>query len=427
LETLQGDKPPESTAEDTTTTTSEQEAETEPLTSDTEKEAERAEEKDVENPNPEAEAFLAKQSTTGKVSSYLTRQGAVLEDPEKGAVVSEEKEKESSSLPLPAFIMAEGTKWKVGCGCGVVVISTIVIVSLIISSLHTIDEGYIGVYYKYGALKDATSEPGIHTMQPLVSTVKQILIRPETDTIMTIEAITQDGIQIWFKGVQVISRVTKSRVVEVIKKFGSDFKSPLVYDRVKADIKIFCANNTIDDIYNKRFLDMVAEVRLRVESSIKRLGGGVEIMNLVIPKPDIPDDIQENYKAVKVQWTAQLVSTQQKKTEEIKKETEMLRAIADAERKKSVLEITIQQQILEKEGAQNVSRIANEILREKEENIANIEKYKIEQRAKANQALYTPEYIKLKMAETMSNNTKFYFSGENSPMGSVFSKLITKR
>jgi len=216
-------------------------------------------------------------------------------------------------------------------------------------------------------------------------------------------------------------------VVDVIKKFGSDFKSPLVYDRVKADIKIFCANNTIDDIYNKRFLDMVAEVRLRVESSIKRLGGGVEIMNLVIPKPDIPDDIQENYKAVKVQWTAQLVSTQQKKTEEIKKETEMLRAIADAERKKSVLEITIQQQILEKEGAQNVSRIANEILREKEENIANIEKYKIEQRAKANQALYTPEYIKLKMAETMSNNTKFYFSGENSPMGSVFSKLITKR
>jgi len=424
LETLQGVKPPEYTAEDTTT---EQEAETEPLTSDTEKEAERAEEKDVENPNPEAEAFLAKQTTTGKVSSYLTRQGAVLEDPEKGAVVSEEKEKESSSLPLPAFIMAENTKCKIGCACGVLVVSTIVIVSLIVSSLHTIDEGYIGVYYKYGALKEATSEPGIHTMQPLVSTVKQILIRPETDTMMTIEAITQDGIQIWFKGVQVISRVTKSKVVDVIKKFGSDFKSPLVFDRVKADIKIFCANNTIDDIYNKRFLDMVAEVRERVESSIKRLGGGVEIMNLVIPKPDIPDDIQENYKAVKVQWTAQLVSTQQKKTEEIKKETEMLRAIADAERKKSVLAITIQQQILEKEGAQNVSRIANEILREKEENIANIEKYKIEQRAKANQALYTPEYIKLKMAETMSNNTKFYFSGENSPMGSIFSKLITKR
>jgi len=417
LETLQGDKPESKIKKYTTNTeednTTEQEAEKEPLTSShtAEKEAEKGEEKEQENPNPEAEAFLAKQSTT--------------EDPEKGEEVSAEKKKES--LPLPAFIMSEGTKWKVGCGCGVVVISTIVIVSLIISSLHTIDEGYIGVYYKYGALKDATSEPGIHTMQPLVSSVKQILIRPETDTMMTIEAITQDGIQIWFKGVQVISRVTKDKVVDVIRKFGSDFKSPLVYDRVKADIKIFCANNTIDDIYNKRFLDMVAEVRQRVESSIKRLGGGVEIMNLVIPKPDIPDDIQENYKAVKVQWTAQLVSTQQKKTEEIKKETEMLRAIADAERQKSVLAITIQQQILEKEGAQNVSRIANEILKEKEENMANIEKYKIEQRAKANQALYTPEYIKLKMAETMSNNTKFYFSGENSPMGSIFSKLITKR
>ena len=35
----------------------------------------------------------------------------------------------------------------------------------------------------------------------------------------------------------------------------------LVFDRVKEDIKIFCANNTIDDVYNTRFLDIVAEVQ----------------------------------------------------------------------------------------------------------------------------------------------------------------------
>ena len=67
------------------------------------------------------------------------------------------------------------------------------------------------------------------------------------------------------------------------------------------------------------------------------------MLNLVIPKPDIPRDIAMNYKAVKVQWTEQLVATQQQKTEEIKKETEKLRAIADAERNKAVLEIKIQE------------------------------------------------------------------------------------
>ena len=51
----------------------------------------------------------------------------------------------------------------------------------------------------------------------------------------------------------------------------------------------------------------------------------IEVLNLVIPKPDIPVDIAQNYKQVKVQWTEQLVATQQKKTEEIKKETELMK------------------------------------------------------------------------------------------------------
>lgn len=51
----------------------------------------------------------------------------------------------------------------------------------------------------------------------------------------------------------------------------------------------------------------------------------IEILNLVVPKPDIPHDIAQNYKKVKVQWTEQLVATQEKKTEEIKKETELMK------------------------------------------------------------------------------------------------------
>ena len=52
---------------------------------------------------------------------------------------------------------------------------------------------------------------------------------------------------------------------------------------------------------------------------------GIEILNLVVPKPEIPLDIAQNYKQVKVQWTEQLVATQQQKTERIKKETELIK------------------------------------------------------------------------------------------------------
>merc|ERR1711892_1115170 len=145
------------------------------------------------------------------------------------------------------------------------------------------------------------------------------------------------------------------------------------------------------------------------EKSIKRMGeDGIEILNLVVPKPDIPADIAKNYKQVKVQWTEQLVATQQQKTERIKKETELIKAVADAERQKAVLEITIQERIIEKERAKNVSLINNEI---KEE-------------AEANDALYTQEYIKLNLAKSLSNNTKFYFSGQKSELGGLFTKIL---
>merc|ERR1712083_1227157 len=140
------------------------------------------------------------------------------------------------------------------------------------------------------------------------------------------------------------------------------------------------------------FLTIVDAVKADVEKQIKELGNdGVSILNLVIPKPDIPKDIAQNYKQVKVQWTEQLVAKQQKITEEIKKETELLRAVADARRQKEVLEIKIQEQILETEG---------------------------------NRELYSPEYVKLQIAQSLSNNTKFFFSGQDSILGSLLTKIL---
>ena len=54
-----------------------------------------------------------------------------------------------------------------------------------------------------------------------------------------------------------------------------------------------------DDSFPLRFLDIVPWVRRNVEDSIERLGdGGLEILNLVIAKPNIPADIARNYKQV---------------------------------------------------------------------------------------------------------------------------------
>ena len=173
------------------------------------------------------------------------------------------------------------------------------------------------------------------------------------------------------------------------------------------------------------FLDIVDTVTQNVVDTIETLGdGGIKVYHLTVPKPQIPPDIAKNYKEVKVQWTQQLVATQQQKTEKIKKETETIKAVADAERQKRVLEIDIQKEILRKEGEQKLSTLEKQILKDRLKSKADVENYSKIKVAEANKNLYSPAYIQLEMAKALSNNTKFFFSGDESPLGSVLAKIM---
>ena len=52
-------------------------------------------------------------------------------------------------------------------------------------------------------------------------------------------------------------------------------------------------------VYNSLFLDIAPHVKSATVTSIGRLGdGGIGILNLAVPKPQIPSDIAQNYKQV---------------------------------------------------------------------------------------------------------------------------------
>ena len=145
----------------------------------------------------------------------------------------------------------------------------------------------------------------------------------------------------------------------------------------------------------------------------------------LFPSLTFPPDIAANYKQVKVQWTAQLVAKQQQHTEQIRKKTEELKAVADANRTKIVEKINIEKKILQKEGDKEISALENQIHKEREENKANITNYAKTKLAEANTLLFNnPGYVQLEMAKSLSTNTKFFFSGEGSPLGSVFAKIM---
>ena len=88
-------------------------------------------------------------------------------------------------------------------------------------------------------------------------------------------------------------------VIPLIKKFGREFKKALVFDRISEELRTFCANHTIDQVYNEMFLDLMPHTLEKTRKSISRLlNNSMQLINLVIPKPDIPPDIAENYRKV---------------------------------------------------------------------------------------------------------------------------------
>ena len=302
----------------------------------------------------------------------------------------------------------------------------IFIIALVASSAHTIDEGNVGIYFVQGALSDEFTPPGKHYAVPFITEIREITTRPVTSHLQDIRTITRDGIVNTFRDIQVISKVNQKTLIDLVKQYGPDFRQALIFDRVAEELRIFCANHTIDEVYNQMFLSIVGRVKTQVEKNIIRLIGNdsISLLNLVIPKPDIPNDILKNYRQVKVQWTEQLVAKQKQKTEKIKEETETIKELLDAERDKSVLEIKIRKDLLQKEGERNLSALNNAIIRDREENQANVDNYKKTKDAEANKRLYTKEFIRLQMAQSLSKNTKFFFSGESSPLGAVLAKIM---
>ena len=305
------------------------------------------------------------------------------------------------------------------------VLALALIIGMLAHSLHHIDEGHVGVYFKYGALQNSVGHPGLNTMTPWVSTYEQITIRPRSEIVNSFSAVTKDAIQIQFHDVEVISSVPQEHVLWLVKKFGVNFRTVLVFDRLREEVKKYAFSHDIDDVYNERFLEMSELVIAETTKNIERLAQGkIEIINLIIPKPEIPKDIAANYQKVKVEWTEKLVAEKEQEKIQVRKETEELKAIADANRLKAVKKIDIEKQILQKEAEKNISAIENERYRLEEENKANVLKYKKEKEAEGNKLVFTDEYLKIHMSQVFSNNSKLYFSGDNTPFGAIFNKLI---
>ena len=101
---------------------------------------------------------------------------------------------ESGEWRFPGTILKSSA---VRIALGIVALIAVIFgMAALIDGYRTVEEGYVGVYSKFGALRDRITKPGNHFCQAFVTTTRKILIRPEELKMPSVKVITKDGIEI---------------------------------------------------------------------------------------------------------------------------------------------------------------------------------------------------------------------------------------
>jgi len=285
----------------------------------------------------------------------------------------------------------------------------IAIAIIVQSSLHRIEEGHTGVYYRGGALLNTMSSPGFHLMIPLITSYKSVQTTLQTDEVKNVPCGTSGGVMIYFDRIEVVNLLEPDNVHDIVKRYSADYDKPLIFDKVHHELNQFCSAHNLQEVYIDLFDQIDENLKNAIQSDLKEMATGLKVHSVRVTKPKIPESIRKNYELMEAEKTKLLISTQRQKVVEKEAETERKKAVIEAEKEASVAKIQYERKILEKESLQKMAKIEDEMHLAKEKSRTDAEYYRIKREAEANALLLTKEYLDLKKFEALSTNRKVYF------------------
>jgi len=285
----------------------------------------------------------------------------------------------------------------------------IAIAIIVQSSLHRIEEGHTGVYYRGGALLNSMSSPGFHLMIPLITSYKSVQTTLQTDEVKNVPCGTSGGVMIYFDRIEVVNLLEQENVHDIVKRYSADYDKPLIFDKVHHELNQFCSAHNLQEVYIDLFDQIDENLKKAIQDDLKEMAKGLKVHSVRVTKPKIPESIRKNYELMEAEKTKLLISTQRQKVVEKEAETERKKAVIEAEKEASVAKIQYERKILEKESMQKMAKIEDEMHLAKEKSRTDAEYYKIKREAESNALLLTKEYLDLKKYEALSTNRKVYF------------------
>ncbi|KAL0487985.1 hypothetical protein AKO1_008879 [Acrasis kona] len=284
----------------------------------------------------------------------------------------------------------------------------------ILTSIHHIEEGHVGVYWRGGALLNKTTEPGYRLKMPFIDRVANIQITMQTDSVTNIPCGTSGGVTVYFEKIEVVNRLKKQNVHNTILNYGENYDKLWIYEKIHHEINQFCSKHSLQQVYIDLFDELDESLMQSLQEGCDKYDTGIEIITVRVTKPKIPELLRQNYEKVEAEKTRLMVAVQTQTVVEKEAETERKRATIEAEKLAQVSKIQIQQQVYEKDAKKKMSEIEDTMHLAREKSRSDAEYYKRTREAEANAKMLTPQYLKMMLIKSLMNNSKIYY-GDSIP------------
>ncbi|CAJ0944458.1 unnamed protein product, partial [Mesorhabditis belari] len=284
----------------------------------------------------------------------------------------------------------------------------------VMTTIHHIDEGHVGVYYRGGALLSTIAHPGYHMMIPGLTSVKSVQVTLQTDEARNVACGTSGGVMIYFDRIEVVNILSPDSVFAIVKNYTVDYDRVLIFNKVHHEVNQFCSSHTLQEVYIDLFDQIDENLKKALQEDLTVMAPGLYVQAVRVTKPKIPEAIRHNYEMVEAEKTKLLVASQHQKVVEKEAETERKKAVIEAEKQAQVASIVHQQTIAEKETSRKISQIEDESNLARIKARADAEFYQAQKQAEANKMLLTSEFLEMKRIEAVTTNNKIYY-GPNIP------------
>lgn len=286
-------------------------------------------------------------------------------------------------------------------------------------SIHRIEEGHVGVYFRGGALLPEVSCPGFHMMIPFLTTYRLVQITLQTDEVKNVPCGTSGGVIIYFDRIEVVNILDANSVYDMVRNFTADYDRTLIFNKIHHELNQFCSVHTLHEVYIDLFDQIDENLKTALQKDLNELAPGLSVQAVRVTKPKIPETIRKNYELMEAEKTKLLISIQHQKVVEQDAETDRIKAQIEARKKVEVAMIQYRQKTTEKQLLKNIALIEDEMHLAREKSRADAEYYQTKQRAEANKLLLSKEFLELKKYEALAKNTKVYY-GQDIPKMFLF-------